>query len=66
MDTFVVLKFLGRAALPPASMIVGLMLALVLVLLGWRKLARTLAVLAVLETVLLSIPAVSEDRKSVV
>jgi uncharacterized SAM-binding protein YcdF (DUF218 family) len=60
MDTFVLLKFLGRAALPPASMIVGLILALVLVLLGWRKLARTVAVLAVLETVVLSIPAVSD------
>lgn len=60
MDSFVLLKFLGRAVLPPASMIAGLILAALLALLGWRKLARTVAVLAVLETTLLSLPVISD------
>jgi uncharacterized SAM-binding protein YcdF (DUF218 family) len=60
MDSFVLLKFLGRAALPPASMIAGLVLAGLLALLGWRKLARAVAILAVLETAVLSLPAVGD------
>jgi uncharacterized SAM-binding protein YcdF (DUF218 family) len=60
MDPFILLKFLGRAALPPASMILGLLLAVLLAGLGRRKLARTVAVLAVLETALLSLPPVAD------
>jgi uncharacterized SAM-binding protein YcdF (DUF218 family) len=60
MDSFVLLKFLGRAALPPASMVLGLLLAGLLALLGRRKLARAVAVLAVLETALLSLPPVAD------
>ncbi|MBN9087631.1 MAG: YdcF family protein [Reyranella sp.] len=60
MDPFVLLKFLGRAALPPASMVAGLLLALLLALFGWRKLARIVGILAVLQTVLLSVPAVAD------
>jgi uncharacterized SAM-binding protein YcdF (DUF218 family) len=60
MDTIVVLKFLGRAALPPASMVLGLVLALILGLLGFRKVARAVAALAVLETALLSLPVVAD------
>jgi uncharacterized SAM-binding protein YcdF (DUF218 family) len=60
MDSFVLLKFLGRAALPPASMVAGLLLALLLALLGRRKLAWGVAVLAVLETAVLSLPAISD------
>lgn len=60
MDLFIALKFLGRAALPPASMIAGLLLAVLLALLGRRKLARAVAILAVLETALLSLPPVAD------
>lgn len=60
MDTFVLLKFLGRAAMPPASMVVGLVLALLLALLGRRKLAWGVAILAMLETVALSVPVISD------
>src|SRR5262249_29166724 len=60
MDSFVLLKFLGRPAWPPASLIAGPVLAGLLALLGWRRLARAVAILAVLETAVLSLPAVSD------
>jgi uncharacterized SAM-binding protein YcdF (DUF218 family) len=60
MDTIALLKFLGRAALPPTSMVLGLVLAVALALAGFRKAARAVAVLAVLQTALLSLPAVGD------
>jgi hypothetical protein len=59
MDVIVILKFLGRAALPPST-VPGLVLAGLLALFGLKKLARAVAVLAVLETSLLSLPPVSD------
>src|ERR1700744_1620951 len=60
MDLIVLLKFLGAAALPPASMVLGLVVAALLALLECRKLARIVALLAVLQTALLSLPAVAD------
>lgn len=60
MDPFILLKFLGSAALPPASMVAGLLLAGLLALLGRRKLARAVAVLAMLETAVLSLPPIAD------
>jgi uncharacterized SAM-binding protein YcdF (DUF218 family) len=60
MDSIVLLKFLGHAALPPASMVLGLVAAILLTLLGWKKTARTVAALAVVETSLLSLPPVAD------
>jgi uncharacterized SAM-binding protein YcdF (DUF218 family) len=60
MDSIVLLKFLGNAALPPTSMVLGLVVAAVLALLGWKKVARGVAGLAVLETALLSLPPVGD------
>jgi uncharacterized SAM-binding protein YcdF (DUF218 family) len=60
MDTIVLLKFLGRAALPPASMVLGLGLAAILALFGWRRISRLVAWLAVLQAALLSLPSVAD------
>lgn len=60
MDTFVTLKFLTQLALPPASLAVALVVAGVLVLVGWRRLARLVVVLAVGELLLLSFPPMAD------
>jgi uncharacterized SAM-binding protein YcdF (DUF218 family) len=60
MDSIVLLKFLGRAALPPTSMVLGLVVAIVLALLGWKKVARVVAGLAVLQAALLAMPPVAD------
>ena len=60
MDTFVLLKFLAQLALPPASLAVGLVVAGVLALLGLRRLARLVTVLAIAELLLLSLPPVAD------
>lgn len=60
MDTFVLLKFLGQMALPPASLAVGLIVAGALALLGLRRLARLAVVLAVGELLVLSLPPVAD------
>jgi uncharacterized SAM-binding protein YcdF (DUF218 family) len=60
MDTFLVLKVLAQWALPPASMAVGLVIAGVLALLRWRRLAWTVAAVAVLELLVLSWPPVCD------
>lgn len=60
MDTFVVLKFLGQLALPPASLALGLIVAGVLALMGLRRLAKLAAVLAVAELLVLSLPPVAD------
>lgn len=60
MDTFLVLKVLAQWALPPASMAVGLVIAGVFALLRWRRLAWLAAAVAVLQTLALSWPPVSD------
>jgi uncharacterized SAM-binding protein YcdF (DUF218 family) len=59
MDTFVSLKFLAQLALPPASLAIGLVVAGVLVLVGLRRLARLVVVLAIAELLVLSFPPIS-------
>jgi uncharacterized SAM-binding protein YcdF (DUF218 family) len=60
MDTFLALKFLGRLALPPASMVLGLIVGGLLTLAGARRLGRTVALGAVLEAAILSLPPVAD------
>lgn len=60
MDTFFPLKFLAQLALPPASLAIGLVVAGLLVLVGLRCLARLAVALAIAETILLSLPPVSD------
>ncbi len=60
MDTFVLLKFLGQLALPPASLALGVVVAGVLAVLGLRRLARSVVVLAVAELLVLSLPPVAD------
>jgi uncharacterized SAM-binding protein YcdF (DUF218 family) len=60
MDMIVLLKFLGNAVLPPASMVLGLVVAGVVGLLRWKKIARIVAGLAVLQAALLSLPPVAD------
>lgn len=60
MDTFVLLKFLGHLALPPASMALGLLIAGVIALFGWRRLAKLVAVVAVAEMLLFAWPPVAD------
>jgi uncharacterized SAM-binding protein YcdF (DUF218 family) len=55
MDTFVSLKFLAQLALPPASLAIGLVVAGVLTLVGLRRLARLVVVLAIAELLVLSL-----------
>ena len=60
MDTFVLLKFLGQLALPPASLALGLVVAGALALLGLRRLAKLAAVLAIAQLLVLSLPPVAD------
>lgn len=60
MASIILLKFLGHAALPPASMVLGLVVAVVLALLGRKKIARIIGGLAVLEAAVLSLPPVAD------
>ena len=60
MDTFTFLKFLGQFAMPPASMVIGLALAGLLAIVRWRRLAWTLAILAIGEIVVMSFPPVAD------
>ena len=60
MDTFIVLKFLGQLALPPASLAVGLVVAAMLALFGLRRLARLAVGLAIAELLLMSLPPVAD------
>src|SRR5262245_34800550 len=60
MSTFVVLKILSGLMLPPASLAVAVVLALVLSLFGWRRLARVVLMLAIAETLILSFQPVGD------
>lgn len=60
MDMFVVLKFLSSFALPPASMAIGLLLGGLLGVLGWRRLGKTVAALAIAQTLVMSCAPVAD------
>ncbi len=59
MDFFTLLKFLTYLAMPPASLVVGTVLAVALGALGWRRLGRAVFVLALVQIVVLSLPPVA-------
>ncbi len=60
MNTFYFLKLLVQLALPPASLALGLLVAGVLVVLGWRRLARVVVALAIAQLLVLSLPPVAD------
>jgi hypothetical protein len=60
MDAFLVLKFLSYAALPPASMGVGLVCGIVLAAVGLRRLGLLVGTFACIATLVLSLPPVSD------
>lgn len=60
MDTFAFLKIASALLTPPASLMVGALLALVLVAFKWRRLALLVLLLAVAHIVILSFPPVSD------
>jgi uncharacterized SAM-binding protein YcdF (DUF218 family) len=60
MNTFAVLKVLANLIFPPASLAVALIVALVLTLCGWRRLARLVVVLGIAEILVLSFPPVAD------
>src|SRR5689334_1774496 len=60
MDTFTFLKYLTQFAMPPASMAVGLVLAGLLAMLKLRRLALTVAILAIAETMVMAFPPVAD------
>jgi uncharacterized SAM-binding protein YcdF (DUF218 family) len=60
MDQFLSVKLIAHALLPPASMVLGLLLAVVFMVLGARRLAGVVAVVAVLELAVLSLPTVAD------
>src|SRR5436309_10672096 len=60
MDTYVLLKSLAMLAVPPASLALALLLGLVLGLFGWRRLARWLVALAIVELLVMSFPPVAD------
>lgn len=60
MDTFALLKYLTQFGMPPASMAVGLMLAAILAVTGWRRLGALVAALAIAQTLVMAFPPVSD------
>jgi uncharacterized SAM-binding protein YcdF (DUF218 family) len=60
MDTFAFLKIFASLLTPPASLMVGALLALVLLAFRWRRLALIVLVLAVAHVVILSFPLVGD------
>jgi uncharacterized SAM-binding protein YcdF (DUF218 family) len=60
MTTYIVLKILSELILPPASLAVGAIVCLLLLLARWRRLAVTVLALAVAQTVILAFPPVSD------
>ena len=59
MSLYVFLKFLGRSALPPASLAIGLVLGGLLWLVGWRRLGKFVAAAALIETAVFSLAPVA-------
>lgn len=60
MNTFAVLKILANLIFPPASLAVAVVVALVLTLCRWRRLARLVLGLAIAETLILSFQPVGD------
>jgi len=60
MNTFAFLKIAATFIFPPASLAVAVVLAGVLTLVGWRRLARWVLGLAIAETLILSFPPVGD------
>lgn len=60
VDSFVVLKFLIAALLPPASTVLGVLSGGGLALAGWRRTGALVGGLAVLEAIMLSLPPVAD------
>lgn len=60
MDTFVFLKILVGLSFPPASLAIGVVLALALSLVGWRRTARAVLFLAIAHTLILSFQPVGD------
>jgi uncharacterized SAM-binding protein YcdF (DUF218 family) len=60
MDQFLLLKFLGRLAMPPGSMAVGLLIAATLAVCGARRMAALVGVAAVLQLIVLSYAPVAD------
>lgn len=54
MNTFIFLKFLGSFALPPASLLLGMIFAGICALFGFRRFAKLIAALSVLQLLVLS------------
>lgn len=61
MDTFALLKVVAGLVLPPGSLAVAAIASLALLWLGWRRSARLVIVLAVVETIGLSFPPISDS-----
>ena len=60
MDTFAFLKILAVLVMPPASLTLGALLALLLLAFRWRRLALIVLVLAVAQVVILSFQPVGD------
>lgn len=60
MNTFIFLKFLGTLALPPASLVPGFVVAGILAVLRYRRTARLIAVLTVVQLLVLSTAPVAD------
>ena len=60
MNTYIFLKFLGQLALPPASLLLGLVVGGLLALFRFRRLAKLVFALAFAETLIFSLPSVSD------
>lgn len=60
MSLYVFLKLLGRSAMPPTSMVLGVVFGLILMLLGLRRTGRVIAYVAVIETMVLSVAPIAD------
>ena len=60
MNTFIFLKFLGTLALPPASLVPGFVVAGILAVLRYRRAARLIVVLTVVQLLVLSTAPVAD------
>jgi len=56
MDMFAFLKILTGFAMPPASLAAGVVVALLLAMVGLRRLGRVIVVMAIAETLVMSFP----------
>jgi uncharacterized SAM-binding protein YcdF (DUF218 family) len=61
MSLYVFLKLLGHAALPPASMVLGIAAGAILFVMGLRRLGKFVAAVAVAQVILLSLAPVANS-----